>query len=108
MVGNETTGRGKQFPWDCLEQAAQRGCGCPSLEVFKAHQDTALCNVLKGPCLSWEVGRDDTQWSLPTQTTLGLDSVSWSCSPQLLDAAVLSSSSWSARQEHSPVRGSND
>lgn len=49
MVGSETTGREKQFPWDCLEQAAQRGCGSPSLEIFRAHLDTALCNMLSDP-----------------------------------------------------------
>lgn len=81
MVGRETTGMGKQFPWDCLEQAAQRGCGSPSLEIFRAHLDTALCNVLRGPCLSREVGWDDTQCSLATRTTLGFCAGGWILCP---------------------------
>lgn len=102
MVSSETTGRGKQFPWDCLEQAARRGCGSSSLEIFKTHPRTGLCNVLRRPCLSREVGWDGHP-VFPSNP-------SWSCSwsPQLLDAAVLSSSSWSAKQEHAPVKGSND
>jgi len=32
---------------EALEQVAQRSCGCPSLEVFKASLDGALSNMVQ-------------------------------------------------------------
>lgn len=42
----------------------------PSLNIFKSHLDTYLCNLLYGTCLSSGVELDDPQRSLPTPEIL--------------------------------------
>lgn len=110
VVGSETTGRGSNshgIAWNKLptEAVALLPWRYPKPSWT---QPCGMCS--EDPAGAGNLGDMTPSGPFKPKPDLGLDSVSWSCSwsPQLLDAAVLSSSSWRARQEHSPVRGSND